>query len=57
MSTVRRPPKVHGYAAGLGGRDLPLDLYGRLLAAVGKGDPEPFAIFDVDLDKLATEDR
>jgi len=50
-------PRVHSYAAGLGGRDIPMDIYPRIMAAVNKEGPERFAIFDVELDKLAAQDR
>jgi pyruvate ferredoxin oxidoreductase alpha subunit len=51
------PPRVHNFAVGLGGRDIPLDIYPRLLQTVGSQAPGPFAIFDVDLGKLPLEDR
>jgi pyruvate ferredoxin oxidoreductase alpha subunit len=50
-------PRVHNFAVGLGGRDVPLDLYPRLMAAIEKPPSEPFAIFDVELEKLPPEDR
>jgi pyruvate ferredoxin oxidoreductase alpha subunit len=51
-------PRVHNFAVGLGGRDVPLDTYERLLTAVqGSGAPTDFAIFDADLNKLPEEDR
>jgi pyruvate ferredoxin oxidoreductase alpha subunit len=51
------PPRVHNFAVGLGGRDVPLDIYPRLLQAVRSQAPGPFAVFDVDIDKLPAEDR
>ncbi len=58
MAELRKPPRVHNYAAGLGGRDLPLDLAPRLVkAAAGSKAPERFTIFDADVGKLAPEDR
>ncbi|AGA33673.1 Pyruvate:ferredoxin oxidoreductase, alpha subunit [Thioalkalivibrio nitratireducens DSM 14787] len=51
-------PRVHNFAAGLGGRDLSLDLYARLVtAATSEGDPAPFAIIDADPSLLPEEDR
>jgi pyruvate ferredoxin oxidoreductase alpha subunit len=51
------PPRVHNFAVGLGGRDVPLDIYPRLLQTVRSQSPRPFAVFDVELDKLPAEDR
>jgi pyruvate ferredoxin oxidoreductase alpha subunit len=51
------PPRVHNFAVGLGGRDIPLDIYPRLLQTVRTQPPGPFAVFDVELDKLPAEDR
>jgi pyruvate ferredoxin oxidoreductase alpha subunit len=51
------PPRVHNFAVGLGGRDVPLDIYPRLLQAVHSQPPGPFAVFDVDTGKLPAEDR
>ncbi len=51
------PPRVHNFAVGLGGRDVPLDTYPRLIETVRAQAPEPFALFDVDTGKLPPEDR
>jgi pyruvate ferredoxin oxidoreductase alpha subunit len=51
------PPRVHNFAVGLGGRDVPLDIYPRLLQTVRSQPPGPFALFDVDLGRLPAEDR
>lgn len=51
------PPRVHNFAIGLGGRDVPLDTYPRLLQTVRSQAPGPFALFDVDTGKLPVEDR
>jgi pyruvate ferredoxin oxidoreductase alpha subunit len=50
-------PRIHSYAAGLGGRDIPMDIYPRIMNAINKQAPERFAIFDVELDKLAPADQ
>jgi pyruvate ferredoxin oxidoreductase alpha subunit len=50
-------PRVHGFAAGLGGRDVPLALYAQLVAAAGAPQPTDFSIIDADLEKLPAEDR
>jgi pyruvate ferredoxin oxidoreductase alpha subunit len=50
-------PRVHNFAVGLGGRDIPLDIYPRLMAAVKSPTGESFAVFDAILDKLPEADR
>ncbi len=57
LSEMERPPRVHNYAVGLGGRDIPLELYPRLLASVDTPNPTRFAVFDAELDRLPEEDR
>ena len=55
---MENPPRVHNFAAGLGGRDLTLDLYGHLTqAVVGAERPREFAIIDTDLELLPESDR
>jgi pyruvate ferredoxin oxidoreductase alpha subunit len=54
---TERPPRVHDFAVGLGGRDVPLDTLERVLDAAEAPRAEPFAIFDVDPEKLPAEDR
>ena len=49
-------PRVHTYAVGLGGRDIPLDILPDLVATLDK-PVGPFSVFDADLEKLAPEDR
>ncbi len=50
-------PKVHNFAAGLGGRDMPLEIYRRLLERIAHAAPVHFAIFDLEPDKLPVEER
>ncbi len=59
LSGLAHPPRVTNVAAGLGGRDMPLELYQDLVNAVPDAEaPAPeFRIIDVDLDKLPAEDR
>lgn len=57
LSETPSPPRVHNFAAGLGGRDMPLELYPRLLEAARSPHVTRFAIVDVDLAKLPPEDR
>ena len=49
-------PRIHSYAVGLGGRDIPLDILPDLVASLER-PVGPFSVFDVDLEKLAPEDR
>jgi pyruvate ferredoxin oxidoreductase alpha subunit len=51
------PPRVHNFAAGLGGRDMPLEIYPRLLDAAKAKQVTGFEILGVDLEKVAQEDR
>ncbi len=57
LSELEQAPRVHNFAVGLGGRDVPLDIYPRLLAAAGDEVATRFSIFDVELDRLPEEDR
>ncbi len=57
LSEVPSAPRVHNFAAGLGGRDMPLGIYPKLLAAARAEEVTRFAILDVDLSKVAEEDR
>ena len=50
-------PRVHNFAAGLGGRDMPLEIYQRLLEQITPAKPAHFAILDVELNKLPPEER
>jgi pyruvate ferredoxin oxidoreductase alpha subunit len=50
-------PRVHNLALGLGGRDIPLEIWPRLLAVADSEQEIDFAIFDVDVTKLPAEDR
>ncbi len=57
LTELDKPPKVHKFAAGLGGRDIPLEILPRLLATLNEPSDGRFRIFDVELDKLPKEDR
>jgi len=50
-------PRVHAFAAGLGGRDVPLALAQRLIEATRDAEPTRFAIIDADMELLAAADR
>jgi pyruvate ferredoxin oxidoreductase alpha subunit len=57
LSEMHSPPRIHNFAAGLGGRDMPLEIYPKLLEAAQARVATRFAIIDVDTAKLAAEDR
>jgi len=57
LSELKKPPRVHNVAAGLGGRDIPFDILSRLVALTKEPEPSRFRIIDVDLEKLPEEDR
>ncbi|MHB1608860.1 MAG: pyruvate ferredoxin oxidoreductase [Acidiferrobacter thiooxydans] len=44
LTDMDKPPRVHNFAAGLGGRDVPLAIYPRLLEAITKPHPRMSAI-------------
>jgi len=54
MSTT---PRIHSFAVGLGGRDIPLEIYRKLHQQIDVAEPRPFTIIDVALDRLPVEDR
>ncbi|MEN8206980.1 MAG: pyruvate ferredoxin oxidoreductase [Pseudomonadota bacterium] len=54
MATV---PRIHSFAVGLGGRDIPLDIYRKLHDQIDVPEPGPFTIIDVELEKLPVEDH
>ncbi|SEH07409.1 pyruvate ferredoxin oxidoreductase [Candidatus Venteria ishoeyi] len=57
LSELETRPQLFNCAAGLGGRDIPLDIVPRLLDAASQATPGHFQILDVQLDKLPQEDR
>ena len=50
-------PRIHSFAVGLGGRDIPLEIYRSLHQRIGVAEPAPFSIIDVELDRLPIEDH
>ena len=52
LAGMQDPPRIHNFAVGLGGRDVPLEIYPRLLAAIREEAPSGFSILDVELDKI-----
>ncbi len=57
LTSMETTPRIHSLAVGLGGRDIPLELYRKLHDTVRTGEVAPFSIIDVELDKLPMEDR
>lgn len=57
LSSLTRPPKIYNFAAGLGGRDIPLSIVSQLLDAIQKVPAGQFHILDVNIDKLLPADR
>jgi pyruvate ferredoxin oxidoreductase alpha subunit len=45
-------PRVHNFSVGLGGRDVPMDIYPRIHEAIRAGTGIPFTILDLEPDKL-----
>ncbi len=56
LSAMENPPQVFSFAVGLGGRDVPIEIYPRLLEAVEAGLGTGFDILDLDTGKLPAED-
>lgn len=56
LSELKSPPRVHNLAAGLGGRNMPLEILPKLIEASKASDATRFAIMDVDLSRVAKED-
>jgi len=52
LSEMQHAPRVHNFSVGLGGRDVPLDIYPRIHEAVRAGSGIPFDILDLEPDKL-----
>ncbi len=52
LAEMHDAPRVHNFSVGLGGRDVPLDIYPRIHAALRAGSGIPFDIIDLEPDKL-----
>jgi len=50
-------PRIHSFAVGLGGRDIPLEIYRTLHERINVAEPQPFSIIDVEREKLPVEDH
>jgi pyruvate ferredoxin oxidoreductase alpha subunit len=57
LSEMSGPPRVHSYAIGLGGRDVPMSVYAHLIDAAKAATPSRFTIFDLQPGKLPARDR
>jgi pyruvate ferredoxin oxidoreductase alpha subunit len=57
LGELPAPPRIHNVAVGLGGRDVPLEIWPRLLELVKRPLPLRFAVFDADPQKLDEADR
>jgi pyruvate ferredoxin oxidoreductase alpha subunit len=55
LSAMEKPPEIYNFSVGLGGRDVPLDTFDHLLAAIGKGSGSEFAMLDLQPDKLPAQ--
>jgi pyruvate ferredoxin oxidoreductase alpha subunit len=56
LTSMTETPRIHSFAAGLGGRDIPLQIYRKLHQAIEVAEPRPFSIIDVQPEKLPVED-
>jgi len=56
LASMKKIPRVHSFAVGLGGRDIPLSIFRTLHQKINVTDPQPFSIIDVELEKLPAED-
>ena len=57
LAGIEQAPEVYNYAVGLGGRDIPLSIYDKIINKVSTEPPSHFGIIDVDINKLPEEDR
>ena len=48
--------RIHSFAVGLGGRDIPMEIYKKLHERIRDTEPTEFEIIDVELEKLPVED-
>jgi len=52
FSTLPNAPRVHNFSVGLGGRDVPMDIYPRLHEALRSGTGLPYAVLDLIPERL-----
>lgn len=56
LAGLPNTPRIYSFAVGLGGRDIPLELYRQMHTRIHSEQPGQFSILDVDTDKLLPED-
>lgn len=56
LAGIKDIPRIHRFAVGLGGRDIPLQIYRKLHQRIDVAEPAAFSIIDVELEKLPVED-
>jgi pyruvate ferredoxin oxidoreductase alpha subunit len=57
LAGMQAVPRIHSFAVGLGGRDIPLEIYRTLHERIKVAEPRPFSIIDVEREKLPVEDH
>ena len=57
LAGMQTTPRIHSFAVGLGGRDIPLEIYRTLHQRIDVAEPLPFSIIDVEREKLPVEDH
>lgn len=57
LAGMTQTPCIHSFAVGLGGRDIPLEIYRKLHQQIDGNEPSPFSIIDVEREKLPVEDH
>ncbi len=57
LAGMTQVPRIHSFAVGLGGRDIPLGIYRKLHQQIDVPEPQAFTIIDVELEKLPLEDH
>lgn len=57
LAMMKDQPRIHSFAVGLGGRDIPLEIYRKLHQQLDDSEPRAFSIIDVQPEKLPVEDH
>jgi pyruvate ferredoxin oxidoreductase alpha subunit len=57
LAGMQAVPRIHSFAVGLGGRDIPLEIYRTLHERIDVAEPQSFSIIDVEREKLPVEDH
>ena len=57
LAGMQGVPRIHSFAVGLGGRDIPLEIYRTLHQQIDGAEPRPFSIIDVERGRLPVEDH